>query len=241
MVFYSQVKQAWTDIRGKYYVDYSVDPPEIESDATGPQPIQSQPGGQPGFIPKQKSSFYLPNPENGTTAVSPKEQDALILQLIEEYEKKQQLNKVKSLDQVDADEVDFSSQSGSGSLVSGDTEYTENNYDEIQPGGGGPGAVNNGHDRNITEYENSKNFELSDSDDDDPLYRQVSQMTSAQKQQLGLEANKEIKQEQMGSAYNDPNTAYNGPGGPGGVIMEDQQQQPGYNGPGGPGQQQQQS
>ena len=49
--FYSALKQAWTDTRGRYHVNFSVDPPEITGEATGPQPIM--PGSPNAFTPKQ--------------------------------------------------------------------------------------------------------------------------------------------------------------------------------------------
>eukprot|EP01083_Nonionella_stella_P144352 450585_1 len=95
VVFYSTLKQSWTDTRGKYFVDFSVTPPEISGEANGPQPIHDS--IHQGYVKKrQKSSFFLPNPESGTLLPG-KEQDALILNLIDEYVETQHKLKSESM------------------------------------------------------------------------------------------------------------------------------------------------
>merc|ERR1712129_535728 len=88
----TQLKRCWTDTRGKYSVDFSRNPCEISGEANGPQPIVKD---DLSLSLKKKSSIYLPNPVNGGTLSSPKEQDALILNLIAEYEKRKRFDKKK--------------------------------------------------------------------------------------------------------------------------------------------------
>merc|ERR1712228_891380 len=171
VVFYSQLKQCWTDTRGKYYVDFSTNSPEISGEANGPQPIQKGDMSESLSL-KKKSSIYMPNPVNGGTLNSPKEQDAVILNLINEYEKKKQLKKNK--------------------------RHTTTHALNLAP---------NFDDLSSTEtYDESGKFEITDDEEDeesdDPLYRQVSQMTSKEKIEL---AQKQSIQIEIKSDENDEN------------------------------------
>ena len=170
VMFFAALKQQWTAIRGLYYVDFGEDPPIWSGEANGPQPIgaYSSAGAgvmdpqSPSFSPslsKKKSSVYLPKDGVANGIISPKDQDVVILQYIDEYEakkkKQQRLAKGPGAAHGDGDsESEFSSGSG-------------------------------------MEFEDSDRFETSrhshySEESEDPLYRQVSQMTSEQKADLGI-------------------------------------------------------
>lgn len=154
--FYSALKQQWTANRGKYYVDFGVDPPEISGDATSP------------IMQKKKSSFFMPNPQSGGALTPAKEQDALILSLIEEYER---------------NNGPYGGGEGAG-------DDTKEDSGEVKDDGGedeeeeSSEYEDDDEDSNM-EYEDSDKFEISETDDD-PLYRQVSQMDREMKEDLGI-------------------------------------------------------
>ena len=158
-------------------VDFGVDPPIWSGEANGPQPIM--PGADPqspSFSPslsKKKSSVFLPNPQSGKGLLPPQDQDVVILQYIDEYERKKRregrLAKGPGAD--DSESSDYS---------------TESNM----------------------EFEDTDHFEASE-ESEDPLYRQVSQMTAEQKADLGV-----YRQSQPQSQYQKM-TGYSNGGVPG--------------------------
>ena len=178
IIFYSKVKQCWTETRGKYYVDFSSNPPEISGEANGPQPILKN--DSLSLSLKKKSSYYMPNPANGGTMSSPKEQDALILNLIREYELKQELKNKR--DTAAALHLASELTDDLSSSVSFDIDDNGDNEDD---------------DSGILEGSE-------DDESDDPLYRQVSQMTSRERLESQQLAN-QLAQKHNLQAYLTPN------------------------------------
>jgi len=169
VVFYSQLKQCWTDTRGNYYVDFSTSngpQPVIMDEANGPQPIQQDISVSLSL--KKKSSVYLPNPSNGGALTGAKEQDAIILNLISEYEKKQSLKKKRN------------------------TTAALNLASEFADDFSSTGSFEEFADESV-KFDASEDEE--DEESDDPLYRQVSKELAQKQSKQPIEHDNDEKNE----------------------------------------------